>query len=645
MESGRRCIAVLTSEVCENYQTMFIKGVKKRAEAAGYNVAVFASFFSKRMDSPLNETGENNIYKLINYDLFDGFIIIPNSISSSEALSEILDKIRATQKPIVYIDMESDEFYSVCSNDYSSIKFITNHLIKEHGFTRINCITGFKGMNLSENRLRGYIDALVENNIEVDERRYCYGDFWKIAPVKFVNDIIASDLELPQAIVCTNDTMAIATCEALKQHNIRVPEDIAVTGFDRLIDGRIFHPQISSLEPAMEEMGFESVNIILDLIAGNPRDKLTLIPGKFYPSESCGCFPDKTEKEAEDLHTLHHYLELSQYFVSSIYMSESLQESPDVDALFHNLEKYFYLLHDTDLLAIFLCDGWDALHEQETTNSPFIYSNMVNNVFIANTKGMKLRNPFSDNSEKISRFKSEYMFPPMFDDELPPKVYFFMPINFQDVTFGYSVCVLGESGITPDATFRNWTKYLSNALEHLRSKQHLQWALKRLERISEIDALTGVYNRFGYDNRINAMFEAAKNEGKDFLVIMGDLDCLKKINDNYGHAEGDNAIRIIAKAFQNSFTEDEACARIGGDEFIMFGSGFFTEEKLANYPIRINDYLDHYNSNSSKPYIIGISLGIVCQKAESGSVLKEWLDKADQNMYENKKGKIKIYLK
>lgn len=638
MENKRRCIAVVLSEICEMYQSMLIDGIRKKAAEVGYNVAVFASFFSRRVDSPLNEIGENRIFSLINYDLFDGFIIVPNSLESPGVLESIEASMKKTGKPVVYIDKESDDFYSVCSDDYSSFKIITNHLIRDHGFTKINCITGYPGLNLSELRLQGYKDALLENGIAVEEDRYTYGDFWRVAPVQFAEHMFTCGLDLPQAVVCANDTMAIALCEALHERGLKVPEDIAVTGFDRLVEGKVFRPQLSSLEPSMSEIGKEAVNLIINVINKRNVDKIYYVPGTFYPSESCGCASESNEQDRANIDMLSKSTEMMQYFINSIYMSEHLQESKDVDDLFARLAQYVHLLNDIKSLYIFLNDNWDILQDHNSAiNKPTpIYSETVNTKFTLN---------FGEHIDDFYSFPSEIMFPPLFYNSLSVETYFIFPLNFQDKTFGYSVCSYPPDVKAPDAIFRNWIKYLSNALEHLSSKQHLEWALKRLERMSEMDSLTGVYNRHGYENRVHRMFDIAKEKSEDFLIIMGDLDCLKMINDNYGHAEGDNAIRIIAKALQNSFTEDEACARIGGDEFIMFGCGSFDEEKLKSYPVRIQEYLDHYNTNSSKPYLIGISLGIYCQKVTKDSTLEEWIEKADDNMYANKKSKVKVYRK
>lgn len=641
MDNKRHCIAVIIAEVCETYQSLLLEGIKKRASENNYNVAVFSKFFSRRIGSPLSESGEQNIYNLINYSMFDGFILLPNAIESEEILADVKEKVIATGKPAVYVDKEDDEFYSVCSDDYNSIKFITNHMIKIHGCKKINCITGFQGMNLSEARLQGYKDALTENGIPVEEDRYSYGDFWRNAPVKFVEDMMTCGLELPDAIVCANDTMAITVCEELAKRGISVPEQIAVTGFDRIVDGRIFHPKISTMYPNMRRIGEQSVQIILDVNAGKKVQKNYLFSSEFFPAESCGCHSTTVEEYRNDILLMHEFTERSQFFTNSIYMYEELQECQTVDELFLRTNSYLFLLNGLKTIHIFLCENWDMLNEEKSMKR----SGQMADVGYPE----KMMTKFSFNGDflkgDLGVFDTKLMFPPLFDDSYAPQMYFFFPVNFQGDTFGYSVSSCNEAAAAPDSIFRSWLKNFSNALEHIRSNQHLRWVLKRLERISEIDALTGVYNRTGYENRIYTTFEAAKKDNKDFLVIMSDLDCLKGINDNFGHVEGDNAIRIIAKALQNSYTEDEVVARIGGDEFIMFCSGDFSEEKLKLYLTRINEYLEHYNDNSSKPYLIRTSLGLYCKKVSEDSELKDWLDKADENMYANKKNKIKVYKK
>lgn len=77
----------------------------------------------------------------------------------------------------------------------------------------------------------------------------------------------------------------------------------------------------------------------------------------------------------------------------------------------------------------------------------------------------------------------------------------------------------------------------------------MQKLVVKLEEMYDRDALTGMYNRRGFENRGNPMFEQAKEEGKQIFLAIIDMDGMKQINDNYGHIEGDYALKKCAKRF------------------------------------------------------------------------------------------------
>ena len=161
--------------------------------------------------------------------------------------------------------------------------------------------------------------------------------------------------------------------------------------------------------------------------------------------------------------------------------------------------------------------------------------------------------------------------------------------------------------------------------------------MARLDKSSILDPLTGVYNRRGYERYVYAYLDSCKENKQQLLIILADLDCLKSINDLYGHGEGDSAIRIIAKAFQSCFVNDEICARIGGDEFIVVGKGSYTLEDIEEYKRNIESYLNRYNKSSGKPYEVHTSLGILCSVPSEHDTIETLFNKADALMYENKK--------
>jgi diguanylate cyclase (GGDEF)-like protein len=107
-------------------------------------------------------------------------------------------------------------------------------------------------------------------------------------------------------------------------------------------------------------------------------------------------------------------------------------------------------------------------------------------------------------------------------------------------------------------------------------------------------------NRRGFLNHSRHDLNVARRMGIDGLLFFADLDGLKKINDTYGHEEGDNAIKAVAVILRKTFREVDINSRIGGDEFTIFTINT-SMEMLEDLQKRIHDLLDEYNSTSGKP--------------------------------------------
>jgi len=150
-----------------------------------------------------------------------------------------------------------------------------------------------------------------------------------------------------------------------------------------------------------------------------------------------------------------------------------------------------------------------------------------------------------------------------------------------------------------------------------------------LHKLAYEDGLTSLLNRTSYINDV----EKLKNNNKGLIAIF-DVNELKKVNDKYGHTEGDFLILTISSAINEYFSKIGKCYRIGGDEFV-----FISEENIENEFVKIykkfTNYLNRYNKNSDKKYTIGVAMGysLITEKNKIENAYKL----ADQNMYKNKK--------
>lgn len=159
--------------------------------------------------------------------------------------------------------------------------------------------------------------------------------------------------------------------------------------------------------------------------------------------------------------------------------------------------------------------------------------------------------------------------------------------------------------------------------------------LNRLEDMYIKDPMTGLYNRRGFYRSVPEIYEKCIAEKKKFMVLSIDLDGLKGINDTFGHQEGDNAIITIAKALEAASGGKEIVARFGGDEYIAAGMCSAPDD-AEDFVKRFREYLDEYNENSGKDYIVEASCGIVKSMPQEGETIDHFIKKSDELMYAQK---------
>lgn len=151
----------------------------------------------------------------------------------------------------------------------------------------------------------------------------------------------------------------------------------------------------------------------------------------------------------------------------------------------------------------------------------------------------------------------------------------------------------------------------------------------------DTDYLTGVFNRRGMDHELDRAIQKAEN-GKNFSVVLIDLDDFKKINDAYGHDIGDMALRDTARILLRCFGQEGRVGRFGGDEFLVIldtGDEKSLEERLQ----RLKKEMDLFNQNGQRIYQLRYSVGAsVYQKEQMDSKLK-FFRRVDEMMYQEKR--------
>jgi DNA-binding LacI/PurR family transcriptional regulator len=148
-----------------------------------------------------------------------------------------------------------------------------NHLI-ERGRRRIAPITGAQDMGVGVDRLAGYHDALAE--ADLSNGLIAYGDFSEDAGVKGMRELLECEPDL-DAVFTASDPMAIGAMRVLKEHGRRIPDDVAVVGFDDSPPARHTEPPLTSVHQPLEAMGREMARLLHLRIKGEAPERPTVI--------------------------------------------------------------------------------------------------------------------------------------------------------------------------------------------------------------------------------------------------------------------------------------------------------------------------------------------------------------------------------
>ena len=149
------------------------------------------------------------------------------------------------------------------------------------------------------------------------------------------------------------------------------------------------------------------------------------------------------------------------------------------------------------------------------------------------------------------------------------------------------------------------------------------------------DELTGLFNRRGLLKQAAPYFDFARRQKEKLLLLFIDLDGMKKINDDFGHNEGDNALINTAAILNRSFRSSDIIARLGGDEFTVLVTDLNADKEEAI--ARVNENLRNHNAGETRGHKLAFSIGVATLEPERMTCFEELLEQADQAMYEQKR--------
>lgn len=248
-------IGVVVSNVTHHYTTTIIRGILEEAATRGYRVIISESNNDIEKQTEMLNT-------MIQFGV-DGILL-----SLSKLTRDVDEVLRTLNRiPLILFDKVSSKIpcTQVVINDEEAAFDAIEHLINI-GKKRIAIIKEFEFSYNSEKRYAGYIKALKEHNIPIDEKIILSCEDINLEEGKRMTNILLSLKERPDAIFCITDTAAIGCIKVLKKFNVNIPEDIAVVGFSNNANSEIIEPQLSTIDQPGNRIGKTAVQYLIEEI-------------------------------------------------------------------------------------------------------------------------------------------------------------------------------------------------------------------------------------------------------------------------------------------------------------------------------------------------------------------------------------------
>jgi len=261
-------IGVIVEDICGVFYPYIIKGISSVANEKGYDLLISDAQGMNGNEEAVER--EKAIFDKFFNARVDGVIFV--TAVKIEALEEYFSKIkeRAHRKkytPLVSIerDLTSVGIDSVFYDSYGNSLTAVQHLI-DCGCKHIAHISGPASMYVAQQRVRGYLNCMNQNNIGVDmQKMISYGEYSHQSGYEAMMEIL-DKYPIVDGVFCGNDQMAIGALKALKLRGKRVPEDIKVIGYDDSFVSTIIDPSISTIHVPKVSAGVEAANLLFSLM-------------------------------------------------------------------------------------------------------------------------------------------------------------------------------------------------------------------------------------------------------------------------------------------------------------------------------------------------------------------------------------------
>jgi diguanylate cyclase (GGDEF)-like protein len=662
-----------------NYQRNVLAGMRTVALEAGVNIVVYVG---RELNPVLAQNRPaNELYGMIDSSLA-GLIIFSGGVGhylNNDELEVFVSRFMPER--MVSLTRVIQGVTSVLIDNEPGMNALMEHLIVARGFRKFAYMRGVLQNPESQQRERIFNAALERYGIPIPSEHFLQGNFSRAPAYQATLAFLDSGPDV-EVIVAANDDMAYGIQRAAQARGLRVPEDLAVTGFDNDELSIFLTPALTTVHQPLLEYGHQAMRAMLRLLAGEPGGNV-FMPSELIVRESCNR-PASRQSNPDQLNSG----QLNSGQSNPGQTGSPQQQSELFSSLLQHADKRFneqYEFHNLHLLETSLM-AVNSLPELLAHLPSYLLALGVQQAYVLlypqpalqPASSVKLAFAFRDGSRQPEveglEFETFRLLPehlqnamngmmlvqPLFVGETHYGLFltdanngtrlYHEPLNALlsgSIHNVYQTTALRAQTASLEERIVERTRALeqTNAQLHAEIQQRhtaeiaLRQANATLRQIASLDGLTGLYNRAAFDDFLEQHWQQHAQDQLQLSLILIDIDSFKKYNDHYGHVPGDECLRAVANVLKACVQRaNDMVARYGGEEFAIV----LTDTAQAGSEIviaRVQDAIrqlaiPHERSDVAPTLTVSIGISTCIPDANQPEV--NLIASADRALYEAK---------
>ena len=601
MLGGKSIIGVCVTEIHKELKPEFIENLNEALLNENCKIIVFNGLLDV-YDSSIYDAGASSVFGFVDYDIIDCLIVYDEGLLNKSACSDTIIKAKENNIPVILINGEEEGCFCISDDYKTAYKNLIKHVIKEHKVSNSIFIGGFRWDQDTIDRLSCYKKALGDENINFEDSMVGYGGYKEDSTIEELDRILDERKKIPGAIFCASDIMAMAVCKRLSELGYRVPEDVIVTGYGGMEEGKYFIPNITGVKRDVVKEALECANLIKEIFDNHIAPRSVKIPYKVILNESCGC------KTSEDFT----YYRQRMAECMRVNREISIHES----AVFDGVDKFLMCQNVPEML--------DVLTQYCMSDRSYICIRSMLleslNIMYKSTLDMDYSKEYiilsSDSDEEFGLLMDDSdCFIPRVNEWIKDNtVCVVNALYVEDYQYGMYIYKTTEIGVTA-ARINRISRALNLSVGTVYTRMIQKGMQMELEQSIYLDPITQLSNLKGLEKWFNEFVSKESSKKSSLAMAIFKLDGYKYIYETFGVNVVEEVVNVIARTFTRNTGRKKYVARIADDEFVIMDyTGDLDDKTTARS--KMNDELntllsavENYNSIHFKDYNMLMNVG------------------------------------